>query len=244
MSSANQPRSWTIQCRSQFQLEPAQNTPPAYQCSIFESNQEHASWIFFTPKDFFLDFYKENEVYAYKNIVLTQVPNSKEPHTATAVARKTIHSDPCPLLPLYGAFPAAAPAPDAAMAPHAPLAPGGTAAGRHRATSSCSCCAPRPSCRVAVGRCQRLRWRKETEGAALQWSSSGDAAPDEESVAAIPGGTERVRGVAPPRCQVSSLTPCLDTEFLPKFHYAKRRFPIISKCRHMHGVLNVDEIKN
>lgn len=155
---------------------------------------------------YFWIFYKENEVYAYKNIVLTQVPNSKEPHTATAVARKTIHSDPCPLLPLYGAFPAAAPAPDAAMAPHAPLAPGGTAAGRHRATSSCSCCAPRPSCRVAVGRCQRLRWRKETEGAALQWSSSGDAAPDEGSVAAIPGGTERVRGVAPPRCQVSSLS--------------------------------------
>ena len=145
------------------------------------------------PKDyFFLDFYKENEVYAYKNIVLTQVPNSKEPHTTTAVARKTIHSDPCPSLPLYGAFQAAAPGPDAAMAPHAPLAPGGTAAGRHRVTSSGSCCAPRPSCRVAVGRCQRLRWRKETEGAALQWSSSGDAAPDKGSVAAIPGGTERV----------------------------------------------------
>jgi hypothetical protein len=31
---------------------------------------------------------------------------------------------------------------------------------------------------------------------------------------------------------------------LLKFHYAKRRFPVTSKCRQMHGVLNVDEIKN
>jgi hypothetical protein len=30
----------------------------------------------------------------------------------------------------------------------------------------------------------------------------------------------------------------------PKFYYVKRRFPITSKCRQMHGVLNVDEIKN
>lgn len=146
------------------------------------------------PKDFFSGFFFIKKMkYAYKNRVLTQVPNSKEPHTTTAVARKTLRSDPCPSLPLYGAFPAAAPGPDAAMAPHAPLAPGGAAAGSHRATGSGSCCAPRPSCRVAVGRCQRLRWRKETEGAALQWSSSGDAAADEGSVAAIPGGTEGVR---------------------------------------------------
>jgi hypothetical protein len=32
--------------------------------------------------------------------------------------------------------------------------------------------------------------------------------------------------------------------FSPKFHYAKRRFSITSKCQQMHGVLNVDEIKN
>jgi hypothetical protein len=38
--------------------------------------------------------------------------------------------------------------------------------------------------------------------------------------------------------------PCLDAKYFPKFHYAKRRFPITSKYRHMHGVLNVDEIKN
>jgi len=159
-----------------------------------ESNQEQASWIFFKTEGFFFwIFFIKKMKYAYKNRVLTQVPNSKEPHTTTAVARKTLHSDPCPSLPLYGAFPAAAPGPDAAMAPHAPLAPGGAAAGSHRATGSGSCCAPRPSCRVAVGRCQRLRWRKETEGAALQWSSSGDAAADEGSVAAIPGGTEGVR---------------------------------------------------
>jgi hypothetical protein len=33
-------------------------------------------------------------------------------------------------------------------------------------------------------------------------------------------------------------------KFTSKFHSAKRRFPITSKYRHMHGVLNVDEIKN
>jgi hypothetical protein len=37
---------------------------------------------------------------------------------------------------------------------------------------------------------------------------------------------------------------CLDSKYFTKFHYAKRRFPITSKCRHMHEVLNVDEIKN
>jgi hypothetical protein len=30
----------------------------------------------------------------------------------------------------------------------------------------------------------------------------------------------------------------------PKFHYAKRRFPITSKCWQIYGVLNVDEIIN
>jgi hypothetical protein len=33
-------------------------------------------------------------------------------------------------------------------------------------------------------------------------------------------------------------------KFIPKFHYAKRRFHITSKCRYIYGVLNVDEIKN
>jgi hypothetical protein len=46
------------------------------------------------------------------------------------------------------------------------------------------------------------------------------------------------------------LWPCLDalalfrSQISPKFYYAKRRFHITSKYRHMHGVLNVDEIKN
>jgi hypothetical protein len=31
---------------------------------------------------------------------------------------------------------------------------------------------------------------------------------------------------------------------LSKFYYAKRRFSVTSKYRQMHGVLNVDEIKN
>jgi hypothetical protein len=36
----------------------------------------------------------------------------------------------------------------------------------------------------------------------------------------------------------------LDAKFLLKFYYAKRRFSITSKYRHMYGVLNVDKIKN
>jgi hypothetical protein len=42
-------------------------------------------------------------------------------------------------------------------------------------------------------------------------------------------------------CQLNSP---LVAPILPKFHYAKRRFPVTSKCRQMHGVLNIDEIKN
>jgi hypothetical protein len=38
--------------------------------------------------------------------------------------------------------------------------------------------------------------------------------------------------------------PVFSYPILPKFHYAKRRFTVTSKCRQMHGVLNVDEIKN
>jgi hypothetical protein len=40
------------------------------------------------------------------------------------------------------------------------------------------------------------------------------------------------------------LGPCLVPQFSPKFYYAKRRFSVTSKCRQMHRILNVDEIKN
>jgi hypothetical protein len=40
------------------------------------------------------------------------------------------------------------------------------------------------------------------------------------------------------------LRPCLVSQIHLKFYYAKRRFPITSKCRQMYGVLNVDEIIN
>jgi hypothetical protein len=30
----------------------------------------------------------------------------------------------------------------------------------------------------------------------------------------------------------------------PKMHYTKRRFPVTSNLLYIHGVLNVDEIKN
>jgi hypothetical protein len=43
---------------------------------------------------------------------------------------------------------------------------------------------------------------------------------------------------------VNQSQPSFSSPFSSKFHYAKRRFPVTSKCRQMHGVLNVDEIKN
>jgi hypothetical protein len=36
--------------------------------------------------------------------------------------------------------------------------------------------------------------------------------------------------------------PPLVPNFYLKFHYVKKKIPITSKCWHMHGVLNVDEI--
>jgi hypothetical protein len=41
-----------------------------------------------------------------------------------------------------------------------------------------------------------------------------------------------------------TLRPGLDSRIHLKFYYAKRRFPVTSKCRQMHGVLNVDKIIN
>jgi hypothetical protein len=42
----------------------------------------------------------------------------------------------------------------------------------------------------------------------------------------------------------ASPMPYLDPKFFPKFYYVKRKFLITSKYRQMHGVLNVDKIKN
>jgi hypothetical protein len=41
-----------------------------------------------------------------------------------------------------------------------------------------------------------------------------------------------------------NIRPCLDAKFQPQISMCKKKIPITSKCRHMHGVLNVDEIKN
>jgi hypothetical protein len=46
------------------------------------------------------------------------------------------------------------------------------------------------------------------------------------------------------RVPIKIVRACLVPNFSPQLHYAKRRFPITSKCRQMHGVLNIDEIKN
>jgi hypothetical protein len=69
-------------------------------------------------------------------------------------------------------------------------------------------------------------------------------------------GSRKCRGGFPCTTSAQGLQPqvhngararariCLDPKYFPKFYYAKRRFPITSKYRHMHAVLNVDEIKN
>jgi hypothetical protein len=38
--------------------------------------------------------------------------------------------------------------------------------------------------------------------------------------------------------------PGLDPKFHPQILLCKKKIPITSKCRHMHVVLNIDEIKN
>jgi hypothetical protein len=49
----------------------------------------------------------------------------------------------------------------------------------------------------------------------------------------------------PVRPASPSPSACLDNKFHPKFHYAKKkRFLVTSKYRYMHGVLNIDKIKN
>jgi hypothetical protein len=68
-------------------------------------------------------------------------------------------------------------------------------------------------------------------------------------------GTAPVCKTAPACCRHAPYLPrsgcswhwvggCLDPKYFTKFHYTKRRFPVTSKCRHIYGVLNVDEIKN
>jgi hypothetical protein len=63
----------------------------------------------------------------------------------------------------------------------------------------------------------------------------------------ISEGIRAPRGTQNIRLLVSSSLfsrPCLVSQIHFKLYYAKRRFLITSKCRHMHEVLNVDEIKN
>jgi hypothetical protein len=46
----------------------------------------------------------------------------------------------------------------------------------------------------------------------------------------------------PPASVLSVLYGCV--QFLKKKYYVKKRFSVTSNLRYMHGVLNVDEIKN
>jgi hypothetical protein len=74
---------------------------------------------------------------------------------------------------------------------------------------------------------QRRRRRKHGDGGRER---GGDNTAEEDAMA-VAAGADKSR-------------PCLLPKFFTKFHYAKRRFPITSKCRHIYEVLNVDEIKN
>ena len=44
--------------------------------------------------------------------------------------------------------------------------------------------------------------------------------------------------------QTTKPSPCLVTPKSKFWHYTKRRFPVTSNLRYMHGVLNIDKIKN
>jgi hypothetical protein len=53
--------------------------------------------------------------------------------------------------------------------------------------------------------------------------------------------------VASPKSTVlgaKKLGPCLDPKFHPQISLCKKKILITSKCRHMHVVLNIDEITN
>jgi hypothetical protein len=52
--------------------------------------------------------------------------------------------------------------------------------------------------------------------------------------------TDHRVGELPIELRIDYLVP----QFVPKFHYAKRKFPVTSKYRQMHRVLNIDEMKN
>jgi hypothetical protein len=42
----------------------------------------------------------------------------------------------------------------------------------------------------------------------------------------------------------TKMWPCVDAKFQPQIPLCKKKILITSKCRHMHRVLNIDEIKN
>jgi hypothetical protein len=60
----------------------------------------------------------------------------------------------------------------------------------------------------------------------------------------FPSTPSLLPGAPRPSCWLCLLRPCLVPQIHHKLHYTKIRFSITSKYRHMHGVLNVDEIKN
>jgi hypothetical protein len=45
-------------------------------------------------------------------------------------------------------------------------------------------------------------------------------------------------------CHRCGFRPCLDSKFASQIHYAESLFLVTLKCRHIYGVLNIDEIKN
>jgi len=58
------------------------------------------------------------------------------------------------------------------------------------------------------------------------------------------GGNDEPTPARSDAAHSSTVRPCLVTKFGSKIYYAKRRFSVVSKCRHMYEILNVDKIKN
>jgi hypothetical protein len=81
--------------------------------------------------------------------------------------------------------------------------------------------------------CARLMSYTRTPGPARETTPAASSTPARTG---SPTADRADRGTSPGSRLVAN--------FSLKFYCIKRRFPVISKYRHIHGVLNIDEIKN
>jgi hypothetical protein len=103
-----------------------------------------------------------------------------------------------------------------------------------------------PACNGARGNTTSLRTvHTSTVEYSYSYRLQGTVSRCCHRCSSLPGPrTMRRRGVCTHAPGSTSPRPCILPDSYPKFYCAKRRFSITSKYRHMHEVLNIDEIKN